>query len=1088
MVSELSFLGMALTRNKNPEGSTKDMDNNFLQIQEQLQKLMESMNDRNVRTNKKLLEIKQAIGGMKQRDKELDNCRGESSAGGYNSGELTQLNTNRDIQTGLTNQFFSMDEIPYSQRVKVTSIHLDREAIAWHRSYMNVRNTAVHPTWTEYILDLNERFGDGYEDSMEAIKHLEQTSNVRAYQDEFDRLLIGVNLSNENAISCFLGGLKPELNKSVKMQAPKTLMQAYKLARLQKEGNVNGRKLLTATEMDEKRAKGLCFLCDEKYDQEAIDNIANPEECMTISLQAFTGVTGKLGCKASTIMEQSISVADGRKVQTASICRNLQWLLLGASCSSDFLLLPLGNIDIVLGVQWLNTLGRILFDFSKRTIEFMHQGKKHVLRGATTQVKITKAKVLNKKPAEQVQFYMLSLNTSATFQCNHIQAITARSNDIPAVLVSLMEQYKCIFDIPTALPPHKGPYDHKIPLIDKAIDINLNHLTMEDKFLIPIIEDLLDELGGAEVFSKIDLRAGYHQLRMAESDVHKTAFKTHEGHYEFLVIPFGTMSAHVDHLRIVFELMKHHQLYAKAFKCAFGVTEVEYLRHFISAKGVAIDPKKVSAIQAWELPTTIKQLRGFLVLAGYYRRFIKGFGAICIPLHDLLKKDSFVWTEEATAAFLTLKEALVTAHVLALPNYAKPFVIQIDANGTCIGVVLMQQGHPIAYISKTLAPRYQSMCVYDRELLELVAGISKLMAFDFTIEYKKGLDNKVADALSKNQGSDHQLREHIIQLWHSTPHGGHSGMDATIRRLQSLFYWKTMVTNMRSFINRCDVCQRHKYDASAYPGLIQPLPIPEGVWTDISLDFIKGFPKSKGKDVILVVVDMLSCMVCPLLWLVTVTDLVFLSSFWQELFTLQGVQLHKSTTYHPQTDGQTENTTYHLAIKCSPYEGLYGQNPHIHLPYLVDESSNEMVDRFDRQFSVGDWVLLKLQPYRQFSVATRPYKKLAAKYFGPYLIDAKIGEVAYRLLLPADVLIHPTFHVSQLKKCHAVPVVLNHPPVLHMSSPYCPLPEDILERRMIKTGNKAVCQVLVKLLGIDLAQATWEILTELQHRFPSFQP
>ncbi|KAH0714831.1 hypothetical protein KY284_007736 [Solanum tuberosum] len=343
--------------------------------------------------------------------------------------------------------------------------------------------------------------------------------------------------------------------------------------------------------MDEKRAKGLCFLCDEKYvrrhvckakkqsflvelceegdvtmaedlepdqfqDQEAIDNIANPEECMTISLQAFTGVTGyqtirvtgyhekrllqilidtdsthnfideemarHLGCKASTIMEQSISVADGRK---------------GTTFSSDFLLLPLGNIDIVLGVQWLNTLGRILFDFSKRTIEFMHQGKKHVLRGATTQVKTTK--------------------------CNHIQAITAIGDDIPVVLVSLMEQYKCIFDIPTTLPPHKGPYDHRIPLIDNAAPISkrpyrfprvkkdiieklvhemldqgvvqhstspyaspvvlvgkkdgswrlcigyrdLNHLTVKDKFPIPIIEDLLDELRGAEVFSKIDLRA-----------------------------------------------------------------------------------------------------------------------------------------------------------------------------------------------------------------------------------------------------------------------------------------------------------------------------------------------------------------------------------------------------------------------------------------------------------------------------------------------------------------------------------------------------------------------------------------------------
>lgn len=279
----------------------------------------------------------------------------------------------------------------------------------------------------------------------------------------------------------------------------------------------------------------------------------------------------QLGCKASTIMEQFISVADGRKVQTASICRNLQWLLQGTTFSSDFLLLPLGNIDIVLGVQWLNTLGRILFDFSKRTIEFMHQGKKHVLRGATTQVKTTKAKVLNKKHAEQVQFYMLSVNTPVTFQCNHIQAITATGDDIPAVLVSLMEQYKCIFDIPTALPPHRGPYDHRIPLIDNATPISkrpyrfpgvkkdiieklvqemlnqgvvqhstspyaspvvlvgkkdgswrlcidyrdLNHLTVKDKFPIPIIEDLLDELGGAVVFSKIDLRAGYHQLRMA---------------------------------------------------------------------------------------------------------------------------------------------------------------------------------------------------------------------------------------------------------------------------------------------------------------------------------------------------------------------------------------------------------------------------------------------------------------------------------------------------------------------------------------------------------------------------------------------
>ena len=260
-----------------------------------------------------------------------------------------------------------------------------------------------------------------------------------------------------------------------------------------------------------------------------------------------------------------------------------------------------------------------------------------------------------------------------------------------------------------------------------------------------------------------------------------------------------------------------------------------------------------------------------------------------------------------------------------------------------------------------------------------VAGISKLMAFDFSIEYKKGSDNKVVDALSRKPdvellatslltpndtlyqqikdtwtqdatlqelnvklqvqpfkyftwsndqlkwkgrlvvGHDTQLRNTIITLWHSTPQDGHSGMDATIRRIQSLIYWKSLVQDIRNFIHKCDVCQWHKYDVAAYPGLLQPLPIPEGVWTDVCLDFIEGLPKAKGKDVILVVLDRLSkyghfmslqhpytaqdvaqCYLDHVFKLhgmpVTLTsdrDPVFLSSFWKDLFTLQGVQLQR---------------------------------------------------------------------------------------------------------------------------------------------------------------------------------------------------
>lgn len=213
------------------------------------------------------------------------------------------------------------------------------------------------------------------------------------------------------------------------------------------------------------------------------------------------------------------------------------------------------------------------------------------------------------------------------------------------------------------------------------------------------------------------------------------------------------------------------------------------------------------------------------------------------------------------------------------------------------------------------------------------------------------------------------------------------------------------------------------------------------------------------------------------------------------------------------------NTSYHTTIRCTPYEVLYGQKPPIHLPYHPGEANSEMVDRSlkaryaviqllkfhivrakqgmkdiankhrtDRCFEVGYWVCLKLQPYRQLSVAIRPFNKLAAKYFGPYLIIERIGVVAYRLLLPADILIHPTFHVLQLKGCFEVPTTINRSPVLHLSSPYCPLPESILERRMVKKGNKVVCQVLVKWTGMDRAHATWEYLTELQHRFSVFHP
>jgi hypothetical protein len=233
----------------------------------------------------------------------------------------------------------------------------------------------------------------------------------------------------------------------------------------------------------------------------------------------------------------------------------------------------------------------------------------------------------------------------------------------------------------------------------------LNSKTLCDMFPIPVVNKLLDELRGARYFTKLDLRSGYHQVRMDPTDVEKTAFQTHHSHFEFLVMPFGltnalasfqalmndvlqdfirvfmlvffdilifsnSWSSHLQHVRAVLQRLRKHSLAVKCSKCTFGTTSVAYLGHVISAQGVAMDADKVVAVQAWPTPRTVRAVRSFLGLLGYYRKFIKSYGAIAAPLTQLLK-EAFCWTLAAAVAFDALKAALTLASVLQLSSHTR---------------------------------------------------------------------------------------------------------------------------------------------------------------------------------------------------------------------------------------------------------------------------------------------------------------------------------------------------------------------------------------------------------------------------------
>jgi hypothetical protein len=288
---------------------------------------------------------------------------------------------------------------------------------------------------------------------------------------------------------------------------------------------------------------------------------------------------------------------------------------------------------------------------------------------------------------------------------------------------------------------------------------SLNEVTIKNKYPLPRIDDLFDQLKGACVFSKIDLRSGYHQLKIRDTDIPKTAFITQYGLYKYTVMSFGLTNAptyfmyltnkvfmeymdkfvavfiddilifskneedHDEHLRVVLQKLRENQLYAKLSKCEFWLKEVSFLGHIISG-GIFVDPSKVNDVLSWKTPQNVSDIRSFLGLAGYYRRFIKGFSKISKPMTKLLVKgNTFEWTPRRETNFQELKKRLTTTPVLTMPDMEKPFSIYCDAFGQGLGYVLMQDGHVVAYASSKLRKHEEKYSTHDLELAAMVHAL-----------------------------------------------------------------------------------------------------------------------------------------------------------------------------------------------------------------------------------------------------------------------------------------------------------------------------------------------------------------------------
>ncbi|GKA19618.1 putative reverse transcriptase domain-containing protein [Tanacetum coccineum] len=533
---------------------------------------------------------------------------------------------------------------------------------------------------------------------------------------------------SKKMMEVFIGGLPQSIEGNVTASKPQTLEEVINIAQRLMDQDLALPSVILATRV----------LFDSGADKSFVSiSLASMLNIPPITIDTF----------------YNIEMADGNLVSTNTVIQGATLTLLNQPFKIDLMPIKLDSFDVVIGMDWLSKYhARIICD--EKVVHIPINGETLIIRAQIMEKKSDEKRLEDIPVVREFPEVFpedlpgLPLVRQVEFQINLIPGATpvarAPYRLAPSEMQELSNQLQELADR-GFIRPSTSPWGAPVLFVKKKdgsfrMCINyreLNKLTVKNRYPLPRIDDLFDQLQGSSVYSKIDLRSGYHQLRVKDEDIPKTAFRTRYGHYEFQVMPFGLTNApavfmdlmnrvckpyldkfvivfiddiliysrnkeeHANHLRIILELLKKEKF-----------------------QGLHVDPAKIEAVKNWASPTTPTEIRQFLGLSGYYRRFIEGFSKIAKSLTELTQKNKkYIWGEDQESAFQLLKQKLCEAPILALPEGNDDFVVYCDASHQGLGAVLMQREKVIAYASRQLKPHEENYTTHDLELGAVVFAL-----------------------------------------------------------------------------------------------------------------------------------------------------------------------------------------------------------------------------------------------------------------------------------------------------------------------------------------------------------------------------